>query len=378
VGICNLRIVANVHATDPTGGVELSTLQITRNLASRGHEIDLLFPDYGSLIPEYEQFCRKLHHVPRVGYGYPVGWRYKLEERGKQVPAILEAVRARPDIIYASRSFSAGWAVPARRITRAPVVCHLRGGSEIAPLQARTISHRIDRFIAVSRHTAEFWIEAGLDEAKVEVVHNGVDPADYPPGGLDARAEARRSLGVDPDAYTVVYIGRLDPEKGVDVLLDAWKILSPPTGEGQLLLVGQAADDGYLHELESMATATVTFLGLRRDVVTPLHASDVTVVPSVYDEPFGRTVIEGLATGRPVVASRVGGIPEILSGPLSRFLVDPGDAEALAAQLEALRGWDSKEPNLGTECLEHFTNRFTLSRTVDQVEAILNSTLQER
>jgi glycosyltransferase involved in cell wall biosynthesis len=233
----------------------------------------------------------------------------------------------------------------------------------------------VDRFIAVSRHTADFWIEAGLNEARVEVVHNGVDPADYPMAGMDARAEARRSLGVDPDAFTVVYIGRLDREKGVNVLLDAWKILSPVTGGGQLLLVGGTTEEGYLHELESMAIDSVKFLGLHRDVVTPLHASDVTVVPSIVEEGFGRTVIESLATGRPVVASRVGAIPEILSGPFSRFLVDRGDAEALAAHLEALIGWDKREPNLGTECLQHFMNSFTLSRTVDQVEAILHSTL---
>jgi glycosyltransferase involved in cell wall biosynthesis len=333
----------------------------------------LLFPDHGSLVPEYEQFCRKLHHVPRVEYGFPVEWKWKFHEGVRQVPAIIEAVRARPDVILANRSASAGWAVPTRRITRTPVVCHLHGTSALQ--HARRISDPIDRFIAVSRHTAEAWIEAGLDESKVQVVHNGVDPADYPPAGVDARTSARRQLGIDPYAYTVLYTGRLDPEKGVNVLLDAWKILSPPTGEGQLLLVGRAADSRYLHELESRATDTVKFLGLQRDVVTPLHASDVTVVPSVYDEPFGRTVIESLATGRPVVASRVGGIPEILSGPLSRLLVDPGDAEALAAHLEALIGWESREPTLGAECLEHFRNEFTLSHAVDQVEAILESSL---
>ena len=72
----------------------------------------------------------------------------------------------------------------------------------------------------------------------------------------------------------------------------------------------------YQAELKKLATDSVHFIEGQRNVVTPLHASDVVVVPSVWREPFGRTVIEALATGRPVVASRVGGIPEILTGPL--------------------------------------------------------------
>ena len=108
-------------------------------------------------------------------------------------------------------------------------------------------------------------------------------------------------------------------------------------------------------------------------MVTPLHAADVVVVPSVWLEPFGRTVIEALSTGRPVVASRVGGIPEIMTGPLDRFLFDRDDDEALAGQLRSLMHWQERQPELAGQCRSRVLESFTLERTVDGVEAAFRS-----
>ncbi len=134
----------------------------------------------------------------------------------------------------------------------------------------------------------------------------------------------------------------------------------------------------YLRELESTAAGDVRFIPLRRDVVPPLHAADVVVVPSVWDEPFGRTIIEGLATGRPVVASRVGGIGEILTGPLERFLFDRGDAEGLASRIRAVASWRVDEPSLGRACTDRVTGSFTLSRMADGIERAFSSVADGR
>lgn len=97
------------------------------------------------------------------------------------------------------------------------------------------------------------------------------------------------------------------------------------------------------------------------------------VVPSTWQEPFGRTVIEALSTGRPVVASRVGGIPEILTGPLERFLFDPRDEAGLVEQLLAVRGWQDDEPGLAQLCRSRVLDRFTLTQTVDGIESAFRS-----
>ena len=97
------------------------------------------------------------------------------------------------------------------------------------------------------------------------------------------------------------------------------------------------------------------------------------VVPSVWQEPFGRTVIEALSTGRPVLASRVGGIPEILTGPLDRFLFDRENAEGLAEQLLGLAHWRDKEPELAGLCRSRVLEQFTLTGAVDGIESAFRS-----
>ena len=350
-----MRLVTNVDSVNAMGGVELNVFQVSRELTRRGHRVDLLFRQPGSLEAEYRKFCHSVTKVPEVDYWYPIGRRGRAKQAALVVPATAAAIRGRPDILYGNRIMSTGWAIPAGKVTGAPVICHEHGHSD--HLDRRRIDflgRHVDRFIMVSHFVADLWLASGLDPDKIAVVYNGVDPAEYPYGGADERAVARDALGLADDHYVVCYFGRLDREKGIDVLLRAWRTLGLGPAEARLLVVGSPTVDHdakrYEAELRALATDSVQFITGRRDVVTPLHASDVVVVPSIWQEPFGRTVIEALSTGRPVVASRVGGIPEILTGPLERFLFDRQDEGGLVEQLRALRGWQDAEPGLAQLC----------------------------
>jgi glycosyltransferase involved in cell wall biosynthesis len=224
---------------------------------------------------------------------------------------------------------------------------------------------------------ADLWRRSGLDPDKIDVVFNGVDPAEYPLGGAAEQSAARRALDLPEACFVVTYVGRLDREKGVDVLLRAWRELGLRSGEGRLVVVGSSTAEHdaarYQAELRALADDSVQFLAGRRDVVTPLHAADVVVVPSVWQEAFGRTVIEALSTGRPVVASRVGGIPEIITGPLEPMLFERGDVAELAERLRGLRGWQDREPGLADLCRSRILDAFTLDRTVDGIESTFRS-----
>jgi glycosyltransferase involved in cell wall biosynthesis len=118
-------------------------------------------------------------------------------------------------------------------------------------------------------------------------------------------------------------------------------------------------------------------LPARSDVVGPLHAADVVVVPSVWAEPFGRVIVEAMATGRPALASRIGGITEILTGEFERFLVEPGDAGVVTLALESLVGWQKREPSLAENCRAHVRDHFSLDRVVDGVERSLTAAAGE-
>jgi glycosyltransferase involved in cell wall biosynthesis len=346
---------------------------VAQELARRGHALDILYVQPGPFVADYRRICHSVTKVPRVDYWFATGRRRRAGDAVELLPAVWSATRRRPDVLYGNRVYSTGWSVPAGMLTRAPVVCHLHGHSELSAARIAHLNRHVDRFVVISRFVADLWLGSGLDPAKVAVVRNGIDPATYPQGGVAERRRARQELGLPEDAFVVGYVGRLDREKGVDVALAAWRLLDLPPDTARLVVVGsptvQHDADPYRVELEALAGPGVTFLPGRADVLVPLHATDVVVVPSRWDEPFGRAVIEGLSTGRPVLAPRVGGIPEILEGPMARFLFEREDAPALAAQLSALRGWREREPELGELCRTWVQEHFTLATMVDGIEA---------
>ena len=176
-----------------------------------------------------------------------------------------------------------------------------------------------------------------------------------------------------PAAFVVVFIGGTANDKGAGVLLDAWRLLDLAPGEGELLILGRP-DDELRRRLDSMegsgADPTVRVVAHQADVRPWLQLSDVVAVPSTTHDPCPLAVLEGLACGRPVVGSRIGGIPEMLSGPLAELLVEPGDAAALADRLIDLRGWSVSRPTLGADCRRHVLDHFTVDRMVDDLEAV--------
>ncbi|MGH9078918.1 MAG: glycosyltransferase family 4 protein, partial [Acidimicrobiales bacterium] len=191
-----LRLSTNVHRTGPTGGIELNMLQITRELVKRGHRVDLIYGEAGSFVPEYERLCASATRVPSVDYLYPGGRRGKARQAIGMLPAIFEAIRHRPDVIYGNRVFSNGWAIPAGLLSSSPVVCHLHGHSELDGSQMAWLNRHVGRFVVSSRFVEDRWHRSGLDPAKSEVLYNGIDPAGYPPGGIHERTMARRALGL--------------------------------------------------------------------------------------------------------------------------------------------------------------------------------------
>jgi glycosyltransferase involved in cell wall biosynthesis len=106
------------------------------------------------------------------------------------------------------------------------------------------------------------------------------------------------------------------------------------------------------------------------DVITPLHAADVVVVASVI-EGLCRVVLEGMATGRPVLATSVGGNPEILTGRFERFLFDKGDDAGLVDRLSSVADWRRTEPELGAQCAHHIHANFSIKTMATRIEEIL-------
>lgn len=365
-----------MHGTTPTGGVEMHVLQTTRELARRGHRIDLLHVERGSFGPEYRQFCHSVTKVPTVDYWFPEGRRGRMRQWVELAPAIGAATLHRPDVLYGNRVISTGWAVPAGRLTGAPIVCHLHGHTDLDPRRIAFLNRNVDRFIVISEFVADLRLASGLDPAKTGVVHNGIDPAEYPYGGLEERSAApERARG----ARRVVrrHLRRKDrPREGRRRAAPSLASARPRSRRGP-------APDRRLVDGRSrcrLLPGRAGWAGRNRRALPPRTLGH-------RDPPARRRRRRGALcerTLRPdgdrgVVHRPTGtritgrGIPEILAGPFERFLFERGDVDGLAGLLAATAGWRRDEPQLAALCAARVQQGFTLTHMVDGIERAFRS-----
>jgi len=289
------------------------------------------------------------------------------------------AARARRrDLIYANSQKAFVVAAAAGLVARRPVVWHLRdilasphfSGTNVRAAAALA-NLRAARVITNSRATAAAFIGAGGREALVRVVHNGIDPAPFDAVTAAAAAATRAELGIAADAFVIALFGRFHPWKGQQVVLDALAQLP----DVHALIVGAPlfGEELFAASLVAQAdrlgvAARAHFLGFRSDVPTLMRAADVVVHASVYPEPFGRVVVEGMLAGRPVVATRGGGITELVTDEDTAVLVPPDDAGALANAIRALRNDPARAAAIAARGMARAREQFTVSAMVRGVE----------
>jgi glycosyltransferase involved in cell wall biosynthesis len=215
-------------------------------------------------------------------------------------------------------------------------------GDRLSAMHTRTVLEQADFLVTVSEDLRQKALSMGAKPETSRSVVNGCDLSIF---HVRDRAEARRQLKLDPDAEFALYIGRMDLRKGLRELVEASAKLHATHPRQQVYMVGEGPDrpqitqsiesagaTGYIHTLPPCAPD---------DVAVWMAAADLVTLPS-YMEGCPNVVLEALACGRPVVATRVGGIPEIMSDACGR-LIPPRDANALAEALEAVLSaeWDA-------------------------------------
>lgn len=206
----------------------------------------------------------------------------------------------------------------------------------------------------------------GGSPEKFVTIHNGIDVGRFHGGDRAAAAE----LGLQDGVAVVGTVCRLEePKKGLTVLLQAMASLMARPGRipRQLLIVGEGPAEQRLRDLsEELGIAQrVRFAGMRRDVTRLLPLMDVFVLPSLY-EGFGIAIIEAMAAGLPVVATAVGGIPEVVVPEKTGLLVPPGDPAALAAAIERLLDHPDQARVMGAHGREHAQQKFSIESVVRQ------------
>lgn len=363
----HLNVLAFENCPDNRlGGQERSLFEVLQGLAAQGVEIDLAHIRTGNLESDYRNFAKSLIRLPGPFYFSSSTALSSLRTLAKLV---LRHSLHPWDILYVNQYLDIFLPVLLGKLIGRPVVAHLR-----LPPPNGTFSRQhkwglnhCTQLIAISHATAHAYRQSGIT-APIKVIHNGTNLTHFapPPGPVSAAAHIR-----------VLYLGRVIPDKGVDVLVAACELASQ-SQPVQLSVVGNPfpTDEGRAYHL-SLKNRTEhgllkgSFLPHVDDVRPLLASADVLVLPSRWPEPFGRVLIEAMASGIPVIASNVGGIPEILDPDFASHLVPPDDLKALAAAILRFGSWRATQPNLGTQMRQHVERHFDALSTHGKVLKIL-------
>jgi len=315
-----MRIVHVLHSHG-YGGAESHALLMMRLQREAGHEVSYAGPMDSWLGRECEKAGIACEHIPMHGL-FDLWSHWKLR-------SLLKRFRA--DIVHGHLIRGAMYAGRAGHRHRAPVaICTAHATT------ARTHMQRCAHIIAVSGAVRDGLLAAGYAERDVSLVYNGV-PEGPVPASPEQRTALRAELGISADAFAVVHVGHFVRDKGQDLLVQAMR--SVPTG-AHLYLIGDPATD-FGREVQALLTAEpalaarVHCLGFRPDVQRLLPAFDAFALAS-RREALSIAVIEAFAARVPVVATRVGGVPEIVRHEDTGLLVPTEDAAALAQGITRL------------------------------------------
>ena len=370
-----------VDHTGQIGGAELILLDVVEG---RSRSSAFLFED-GPLGPALAE--RKLNIIVSnwgrnlSNFRRDSSWFAAVPLVARLVAIVAEIARAARshDIVYANSQKAFVLAAIASVFARRPLIWHLHDiispdhfGAMQRRMQVLLANRRAAKVIVPSQAAATAFIEAGGRSDLIEIVPNGLA---LPP---EARtpAELRRSLEL-PTRPLVGVFSRLARWKGQHVLLEALATM-PDVG---CIIVGDAlfGEQAYAAELKQMVLARgladrVHFLGHRNDVPKLMMAVDAMVHPSIDPEPFGRTLVEAMLAGVPVIATNAGAAPDILEGGKAGTLVPPNDAPALARAIADVLAKPAALKDQLDYALARAQAQYGVAQMLDKIDHVIRGT----
>lgn len=271
--------------------------------------------------------------------------------------------RRRFDVVHADETIPALVGGCAALIARARVRVYFRShaeGSRLHALVSRLATKVTSLTLCASDAVAQLAREVdGAHHSRIRVVPNGSPPLRAVTEG-EVR-ELKERLRIDAGAFVVAAVARLREEKGIDSLLKAMEGLGPALQRpAHLVIVGSGPEETYLRALAaSMTRFEAHFVGHQDDLAPWYAVADVVCVPS-RREAFGLVTLEAMATAKPVVASSVGGLVEVVDEGITGVLVSPDDSHALTSALLDLAKSRAKRVQLGNAGRERFSSSFTI------------------
>jgi len=364
-----LRVVHLVEALD-TGGLEHVVASLARHARERGFEVGVVCAvRAGHVAAEIEAADVRVRVLGATGY------------RPRDILKAAHALREMgPDIVHSHGHFAGVLGRAAAWWAGIPIAVH---HLHTIDTTLRRRHRRLERLLAgvtwrvlcCSRAVAEHARhDLAVPSSLLLIVPNGIDPAP-----ASSEGTARAAIG-NPAAPIVGCLGSLAPHKGQAVLLRSLEHLPPDRPLPTIVFIGDGPERPALESLAASLSRRprVLFLGERRDARSLLPAFDLLVVPSIAREGFGLAAIEAMDAGIPVVASRVGGLPEVVEDGRTGVLVPPGDAAALARAVSRLLEGPENRRSLGAEGHRRVEERFRAAAMARRVEDLYEEAMHAR
>lgn len=292
--------------------------------------------------------------------------------------------RHRIELVHLNNSPAIGYDdwLPAAKLVGVPCVAHSCGPYR-APRHAvgRWLSRRHDRVIAVSEYVRNTLTTGGMPGERIRLIRPGVDIGSFRARVRKGASEIRDELGIRRDALLALMVGNFRQWKGQDIALAALARMPPEMRSRlHLLFVGgtSSGEEGFAADLVATVRREnldrhVTFLGACTDIPNLVNSADFIIHASRVPEPFGLVIVEGMALGKPVIATHFGGPAEIIT-PDSGLLYDPEQPNELAARISMLANDPELCSRLGTHAKRR-ASEFDAARTTAAIEELYRELL---
>lgn len=352
-------IVHAVLSLDP-GGTERLVIDLARRLAGEFEPVVCCLDDAGEWASELAEIGVEVVPLKRQeGFRPSLGWQ--LSKVAARYHASLVHCHHYSPFVYGAI------AMACRRNLRVVYTEHGRL-SDAPPTRKRRLVNPClgllpHRMYAVSHDLRRHMIAEGFPPGRIDVIHNGIDPG--PRAVAGDRARARHRLGIPEHAFVVGTVARLDPVKDLGTLMIAFHLLRPSSTAARLVVVGDGPDRLSLIDAARAAGVAdrVTFTGYRADARDLLPAFDVYANSSI-SEGVSLTILEAMASSLPIVATSVGGTPEVVTVGEVGLLVPSRTPTALANALRDLAASPHRRRALGAAGRRRVEDCFALDRMV--------------
>lgn len=364
------------------GGAEHSFLSLLKKL-DPAFKTYLLLPENGPLVEKARQLDVEVSTWPELPRWREKSQAEKIRKTLKSSFKIKKLVEKKGiNIIHVNSIRQVYVGGLAARLSRIPCLAHVRDiylSPFLSSFKSWLIDLLADRLIAVSRATQQSIIQKKRKLiSKTVVIYNGVNLAEI---DLIQKKDIRKELSLREEDRLIGAFGQLHQVKGPSIIIRSLLSILRLCPQARLLFVGgvlHPEERFYEENLKKMVgelslEKKAYFLGWREDNLAIMKSLDVVVHPAVYPEPFPRVLLEAAACSRPIVATAVGGVPEIITDGVSGLLVPPEEPQALSESILRILGDKEMARRLGEAARKKVETEFNLERHCQQIANLYKS-----